>query len=275
MSKLITTTKETLHTCTKCGQAGFTASGLRTHLKSKTCKDRSKALTKTDPSQMKEFETARRHASNIMEHARRTSHESILFGHELNRVKNLLGERRGGDRKTQDQSLHVQTLIPWTELVEQQTGIPYASAHRCMQLAAAAKKHIPILTAPDVLKNPFNALPAARQTEVFKVLEKVADGQSMNQLMHSFGAWKDKPRKSPPPPTKESAANRNENANNQTLTAEQHMEQAKEDINVLADMHLGESWKHLDTEDLADLENKLTAYTAAVAAEHKARKGTK
>ena len=35
MSKLITT-KETLHTCKQCGQTGFTASGLRTPLRSST-----------------------------------------------------------------------------------------------------------------------------------------------------------------------------------------------------------------------------------------------
>jgi hypothetical protein len=44
---------------------------------------------------------------------------------------------------------------------------------------------------------------------------------------------------------------------------------------VLNDIHEGKAWKSLDTADLADLENKLTAYLAAVCAEHKTRKATK
>lgn len=266
------TTKETLHTCPKCSQGGFTASGLRTHQKSKTCKERAKEgqLTTGKPTMMREFDAARRHASNIREYGRRAAHESILLGLELRRLKLDLGVRKGPNKP------HVAVYSgTWQDLVEQQTGLSIDTCDRCMHLAIAASKHVRILTSKDVLETPFNALPEKRQEEVIKTLEKAVDGQTMHQMMLHFGAWKDKTHKAPPKATKESAKNRTDNANNQTLTAEQLMEQAKEDINTLNDMYIGEAWKALDTADLADLENKLTAYTAAVAAEHKARKGTK
>lgn len=54
----------------------------------------SKALTTTTPQgltikgePMKQFDTARTHVANIIEHGRRATHESILLGHELNRVQ--------------------------------------------------------------------------------------------------------------------------------------------------------------------------------------------
>lgn len=271
MSKL-----EVLHQCPQCGQTGFSKPGLTAHLKSKTCTRRQDQLAKSEPDKpvmLKEFDGIRLRVKTIQDLGRRASHESILLGHDLNLLKKQIGTKKGGDQKSEKSKLQSATLIPWKELVEQQTGLSYDTCHRCMQLADGAKKHIPILTASDVLQKPLSALPEARQGEVVKALEKAADGQSMNQLMHSFGVWKDKAHKSPPKATKESAANRNANASNQALTAEQLMAQAKEDIGTMHDIHIGEAWKTLDTEDLADLENKLVAYHEAVAAELKARKG--
>ncbi|WP_395735145.1 hypothetical protein [Prosthecobacter sp.] len=164
---------------------------------------------------------------------------------------------------------------------KQTTLVKAETLHTCPKCsqpgftAAGAAKSLPILMAKDVLEKPFNALPEARKQEVEKILHKAVDGQTMHEMMIRFGVWKDKAHKSPPKPTKKSAENRNENANNETLTAEQLMQQAKDDRDALHDMHIGGAWKNLDDADLADLENKLTAYTAAVAAEHKKRKGTK
>ena len=236
----------------------------------------SKAIVKAEPDKpamLKEFDPIRRRVETIRSLGRRVGHESILLGHDLNQLKKQLGTKHGGDHTSKKASLQTANLLPWTELVEQQTGMSYSVCHRCMQLAEAAKKHIPVLTSEDVLKKPLSELPAPRQAEVCKALEKAADGRSMTELMYQFGAWKDKAAKAPPKPTKTSAANRNANAKNETLTAEQLMEQAKEDITALHDMHIGEAWKHLDTEDLADLENKLIAYMTAVSAELKLRGG--
>lgn len=226
----------------------------------------------TKPAPMKEFDAARKHVENIREFGRRASHESILLGHELNRLKLEVGAKHGGDRKSSSQTAN---LIRWDDLVAEQTGLSYDTCNRCMQLATAAKKHIPVLTSSDVLKKPFNALPEARQAEVVKALEKAADGRSMTQLMFDFGAWKEKGKHAPPKPTKASAAKRAENAGNETLTAAQLMEAAKEDRDALHDMRLGAAWKALDTADLADLENLLNAYAADVAAELKTRRKTK
>lgn len=264
---------ETLHTCPDCGTKNLTERGLAAHRQSKHCK--SKALTMTGPGKpalLKEFDAARKHVENIREFGRRASHESILLGHELNRLKLELKITRGGDRKSNPQSAG---LIGWEDLLEQQTGLSADTCNRCMQLATAAKKHIPVLTSSDVLKQPFNALPEARQAEVVKALEKAADGRSMTQLMFDFGAWKDKGKNTPPKPTKASAANRKANAENETLTAAQLMETAKEQRNALHDMHLGAAWKALDTADLADLENKLAAYATDVATELKTRRKAK
>lgn len=273
------TTKETLHTCQQCGQGGFTASGLRTHQKSKTCKERAKegqlATVPAQPVMMKEFDQARRYVADIRELGRKAQHLSLLLGFELNKQKAALGERRGGDRRSADQKPHRAVFDRWEDIVEQQTGLSVDTCTRWMLIAKGASKSLPILTSKDVLEKPFSELPETRQNEIIKVLHKAVDGQTMHEMMLRFGVWKDKARKAPPKPTKTSAANRHANAANETLTAEQLMEQAKEDITALHDMHIGEAWKHLDTEDLADLENKLTAYMTAVSAELKLRGKTK
>ena len=280
MSKPTPITKaETLHACPKCGQAGFTASGLRTHQKSQTCSRRAKEgqLAKAEPGKpalLPEFDTARRYVADIRELGRKAQHLSLLLGFELNKQKAALAVRRGGDRKSGSKP-HDAVLIPWQALVEQQTGLSCDTCDRWMTIARGASKHLTILTAKDVLEKPFSALPEARQAEVLKVLHKAADGQTMHQMMITFGAWKDKAAKSPPKPTKDSAAQRTANAQDETLSAAQLMEQAQADKHALHDMHIGGAWQSLDTADLADLENKLTAYAAAVAAELKKRKGSK
>lgn len=260
---------EVLHDCPACGTQNLTARGLTAHRKSGRCKNA--ALVKAEPIQMKEFAAARQHVENIREAGRRASHESILLGHELNRLKLELGVKHGGARAS-TQSAY---LKPWRELIVEQTGLSEDTCDRCMKIAKGAAKSIPILMAPDVLKKPFSELPEARQAEVAKILHKAVDGMSMHQMMLSFGAWKDKGLNHPPKATKKSAANRKANAEDETLSAAQLMEAAKEQRDALHDMHLGEAWKSLDTADLADLDNKLTAYHSAVAEELKARRKAK
>jgi hypothetical protein len=199
------------------------------------------------PALMKEFSAARQHVENIREAGRRASHESILLGHELNRLKLELKVGRGGDRKSNPQSAG---LIGWEELLEQQTGLSADTCNRCMQLAQGAKKHIPILTAGDVLKTPFNALPEARQAEVSKALEKAADGRSMTQMMFDFGVWKEKKLNHPPKPTKASAAKRNANKNDETLQAAELMALTEEHIETLEQITLAAAFKAADDERL-------------------------
>lgn len=275
MSKQITTTaKETLHTCKQCGQTGFTASGLRTHQKSKTCKERAKEgqLTTTTgaPALMKEFDQARRYVSDIRELGRKAQHLSLLLGFELNKQKAALAVRKGPNKP--HGAVYSGT---WEALVTEQTGLSMDTCERWMTIARGASKHLTILTAKDVLEKPFSALPEPRQNEIIKVLHKAVDGQTMHQMMLTFGAWKDKAHKAPPKGTTQSAATRAANAANQTLTAEQLMKQAKDDCDAVRDMHIGKAWKTLDDAGLADLENILHSYIAEVSAEHKARKGTK
>lgn len=221
---------------------------------------------------LKEFSAARKHVENIREAGRRASHESILLGHELNRLKLEVGAKQGGDRKS---SLQTANLIPWDELVEQQTGLSYATCHRCMQLATGAKKHIPILTAGDVLKTPFNALPEARQAEVSKALEKAADGRSMTQMMFDFGVWKEKKLNHPPKPTKASAAKRKANAEDETLQQQELMKLTEEHIETLEQITLAAAFKAADTERLAAMENAVDALKQAIADELKTRRKSK
>ena len=270
-----TANKETLHTCPDCGQPGFTAKGLKSHQGNKTCKSRALTVGKAQEGQMQEFEVARRHARNIMEHGRRTVMESILFGHELNRLKLELGTKRGGDHTSEKAKSQSATLLPWRELVAQQTGQSFDTCNRCMQLAVAAKKNIPILTSKDVLNTPFIELPEARQTELKKVLAKASDGRSMAQMMVDFGAWKDKPKNAPPKPTKESAANRNANANDATLQAEQLQQLSEEHISYIEDIAGAEAFKAMSTDRLAHFENVLTGLLTAISEEHKTRRKSK
>lgn len=269
MSKALTVTEE-LHACPDCGQAGFTAKGLKAHRGNKTCQSR--ALDAAKP--MKEFDTARRHVESIRELGRRAAHTSILLGHELLRLKAELGIKRGGDMKSGSKP-QTAVLIPWQQLVEQQTGLSIDTCDRCMQLAQAAKKHIPLLTANDVMKTPFSALPQARQTEVIRTLEKAADGQSMTQLMFQFGAWKEKKKAAPPKATKETAKKRTNNAADEALQVENLRTAAKEMVDNLGTYlaAFGECKQVLDLDELAAWENAADAIKAAAAAEIKRRKG--
>lgn len=221
---------------------------------------------------LKSFDPARRHAANIVEHARRTSHESILFGLALLRAKAEIGERRGGDRKS---GTHEAVALTWKELVEQQTGLSYDACHRCMQLAEAAKRHVPLLTADDVAKKPFASLPESRQKEVVGTLTKLADGQSMNQLLHSLGAWKEKKKAAPPKASKETAKKRTSNAADEALQVENLRTAAKEMVENLGTYlaAFGECKQVLDLDELAAWENAADAIKAAAAAEIKRRKG--
>ncbi len=275
MSKPAIKLKETLHTCPLCSQSGFSTAGLKTHQGNKTCKARALTLSKKDAAHLKEFDTARRHVASILEHGRRTVHESILLGHELTRLKLELGRKQGGDHTSTKASLQTANLLPWDELVEQQTGLSYATCNRCMQLSVAAKKHIPVLTSKDVLQTPFNALPEVRQAEVVKALEKAADGRSMSQLMVDFGAWKEKKKNIPPPPNKQSAAKRAANANDATLQAEQLMQLSEEHIDYIENITGAEAFKALPTDRLAHFENILTALQTVIGEELKTRRKSK
>lgn len=238
-------------------------------------KEKPGALVVAAPAKLKEFDVARTLIADIRDLGQRAQHKSLLLGFELNKLKLKLGVKRGGDHCSKKAKPHGAALLPWHDLVEQQTGLSNDTCDRWMKIAHGAAKSLPILMAPDVLKQPFSELPAARQAEVAKILHKAVDGQTMHQMMLSFGAWKDKGLNHPPKATKASAAKRKANADDETLSAAKLIEAAMEDINALHDMHIGEAWKSLDTADLADLDNKLAAYGAAVAAELKSRRKAK
>lgn len=239
---------ETLHDCPHCNGKGYTARGFAAHMAQR---HKGMVVVKTEPEKpelMKEFEPARRHVENIREAGRRASHESILLGHELNRLKLELGVKAGRPKQLPQSAV----IKPWATLVEEQTGLSIDTCDRCMQLAAGAKKHIPILMAGDVLKTPFSALPESRQTEVSKALEKAADGRSMAQMMLDFGVWKEKKSKAPPPGGKSAKNDFKGGASNRVgeLDPELMRQTALENGNALRDMIDGDSWRHLLDDEL-------------------------
>jgi hypothetical protein len=220
---------------------------------------------------MKAFDTARKHVANILELGRRAAHTSLLLGHELNRLKVEAGAKHGGDRKSSSQTAN---LIPWDELVEAQTGLSYDTCQRCMKLAEAAKKHIPLLTAEDVLNKPFSALPEQRQKQVIKTLEKAADGRSMSQMMLDFGAWKEKKAKAPPAGGKSAkndfkggAHNRGDDLDPAVLRST-----ALENMTSIRDMRQGGTWQHLDDDELSAQHNQLEGWLHDIALLIKTRK---
>lgn len=268
-------TSEPLHTCTACGQTGFTAGGLKSHQGNKTCKSR--ALVKTEPAKavpalMKEFAQARKYVADIRDFGRRAQHVSLLLGFELNKVKTALGIKAG---RPSGKLPHGAEIKSWEDLVTEQTGLSMDTCDRWMKIATGASKSLPILTAPDLLKKPFSALPAARQAEVEKALHKAVDGQTMAQMMINFGVWKEKKLNHPPKATKASAKKRAENAADETLQAAQLIALHEEHINYLGQITLAAAFKVADTERLAAMENALTALHEAVSAELKLRRKAK
>lgn len=221
---------------------------------------------------MKEFDQARKHISNVHEHGRRTQHELILLGIELNKQKAALGVKAG---RPSGKFPHAAEIKSWDALVVEQTGLSLDTCDRWMKIAKGAQKSIPLLMASDVLEKPFSALPEKRQREIEAVLHKAVDGKTMHEMMNTFGVWKEKKKNAPPKATKESAKKRAENAADETLSAATLMATAKEQTNALHDHHVGGAWKSLDTADLADLETKMLAYHADVKAELEERRKVK
>ncbi len=227
------------------------------------------------PEPLKEFEPARALIADIRELGQRAQHKSLLLGFELNKLKLAIGSKHGGDRKSEKSSSHGDNLIPWDKLVEQQTGLSYPTCQRWMTIAKGAAKSLPILMAPDVLKKPFNELPATRQTEVLKVLNKAADGHTMAELMVNFGIWTYKKPHTPPKPTKASAAKRAANAADEVLTQEELMDLAKDHLIKVEDFTMVAAFKALDTDHLASFENAAKALHEAITAELKERRKAK
>jgi len=213
---------------------------------------------------IKAFDTARKHVANIIEHGRRATHESILLGHELLRLKGELGIKAGRPSEKLPQSA---VIIPWADMVEGQTGLSIDTCDRCMKLAEACKKNIPILTQADVLNKPFTALPEARQKEVVKALEKAADGRSMSQMMLDFGAWKEKKAKAPPAGGKSAkndfkggAHNRGDDLDPAVLRST-----ALENMTSIRDMRQGGTWQHLNDDELSAQHNQLEGWLHDIA----------
>lgn len=216
---------------------------------------------------MREFDAARKHVANIENLGRRTVHESILLGHSLNQAKELLGTKRGGDHTSEKAKSQSATLLPWRDLVEQQTGYSYDTCQRCMLLATGAKKHIAVLTAPDVLKKPLSALPKARQEEVVKALKSATDGQTFGDLMDAFGVTKAKKPHGPPKPTKQSAETRVSNQQDEALQQQALMDLSEEHITSLEQITLAAAYKALDTDRLSVMEQAIDGLKKEVAAE--------
>lgn len=226
------------------------------------------------------FAPARAYVAEIVQLGRRANHLSVLLGHELNRVKKELGERRGGNRSKQ--STQPANFAPWEQMVVKETGLSYDTCNRCMKLAEAGKKFIPLLGAEDVISTPFLQLPEARQKEVTKAIQKVVDLQTMTQLMLDFGVAK--PKKSNMPPKggksaknefKGGAANRDQEESDgasyesrQILARDEHL---NGEAGVIA-MRDGEAWRCLEDADLAALDNALDLWRTAIAAEANTRK---
>lgn len=271
------TIKETLHTCPQCGQAGFTTAGLKSHQGNKTCKARAKdnQLAKSKPAQMQEFDQARKYVAEIGHLGRKAQHVSLLLGFELNKVKAALGERRGGDRKSADQKPHGAVFDRWEDLVFQQTGLSVDTCTRWMTIAKGASKSLPILTAKDVMEKPFHMLPEKRQEEVSKILNKAVDGRTMHEMMVAFGIWKEKKPHGPPKPTKQSAANRSANADDEVLTQAELMELAKGHAVTIEDITLAGAFKALDTDHLSSFENLASKLLSEITTELKSRKAAK
>lgn len=228
------------------------------------------------------FAPARAHVAELRELGRRANHVSILLGAELNRLKKELGVQRGGDRAKPQNA----ALPPWKDIVEAQTGLSIDTCDRLMKLAEAGKKHIPVLTAADVVEKPFAALPEARQVEVKKAIAKVADAGTMHQLMLDFGVIPPPKKVNLPPPGGKSPKNDFKGGadTRAKATAEggatakiEHLRELARDEHLhggagVISMREGGAWKYLEDADLVALENALQAWAADVGALIKERK---
>jgi len=92
---------------------------------------------------------------------------AVLLGTELTRLHKLHGIKRGGNRRSKDQTRNVAGL-KWEELVKQELRISEDSAKRYMDLADGAKKRLPEFAsiAEELLSTPLSALPEARRIEL-------------------------------------------------------------------------------------------------------------
>lgn len=141
------------------------------------------------------FAAARQHAERAGKLGEALYNEVILCGLELVRLKDALGETRGGDHGNQHtggkrQKSHGETF---DDLIEREVGISRATAFRWMQIARA---QLPAIAGKlGYLPESFEQISAAEESKIIdivaeaeperlaEVVAKLADGKSLEQLL--------------------------------------------------------------------------------------------
>ena len=113
----------------------------------------------------------------------------ILAGVELLRLHKLHGVKRGGDRRSADQTRN-DSGLKWPELVKRELGIGDDTARNYMAMAEAARKRVPELNSEWLLGTPLLDMPEMQREELLAKVQKVTDGQTARQLMWDWGIAK-------------------------------------------------------------------------------------
>lgn len=113
----------------------------------------------------------------------------ILAGVELIRLHKLHGVRRGGDRKSADQTARACGL-KWDKVVEQELGIGESTARKYMAMAEAARERMLDLNSERLLNTPISEMPEMEREELIARVQKCTDGQTAQQLMWEWGIAK-------------------------------------------------------------------------------------
>lgn len=146
------------------------------------------ALTVLPPDKLadpisKDFDLARKYWRGSMLAAGAMAYGVIMMGLELTRLHKLYGVRAG--RPKADNS-RTSAVINWPELVQREMGFSDDTARRYMMMADVAKTKIKALRDVDVLNKPI----LSQSEHLMKAVAKIADGETVKQLMIAWGIVK-------------------------------------------------------------------------------------
>lgn len=143
------------------------------------------------------WESAKRWTEMARHAAKVTVYCQVMVGFELLALREAHPERRGGDRRSKDQTAKVWPFDPQAEsfydAVTEQIGISRSTATNWMRMAEAAVpqlRKLGALRGVDPTSTPLGSLTLVQQTALDKALHKLTDGRTQSDFLQELGLAK-------------------------------------------------------------------------------------
>jgi hypothetical protein len=252
---------ETLHTCTACGQAGFTARGLKAHEGNKTCKARASTALVVEHGTGVINDDAVKGAQLTTQYHRATGgmKEVVIFGAMMMQLREEHPEmaQRGGDRKSKSTVDNDRlSLGKWLEKyapeVKRATAIRFL--HVTESIATSYKEIVgakvaKLMPLPQLVTTPAADLPQGCEAKQLALFDFV-NGTSQKSWLDMF---------SPESPQKRGHKTKQEQGNDtlKPKTAAELKADAEEEISTI--LNLLAAWFQAGHQNRVDADTRETA----------------